>query len=313
VHASTKTGFIGLGLMGHGMARSLVGAGVDLLVFDTDPAAVKRLVESGAKAASSIGELASQSRVVFTSLPGPVQVEEVVLGREGILDNTSAGKVLFDLSTNSLTLARRIHEAFKQKGAHMLDAPISGGPAGAASGELAIWVGGEKEVFERNLDLLHIVAKSPRYVGAIGAGTITKLVHNLTGYMFQLTFAETFSLGVKAGVDPLDLWEALHLGLVGKGSPLNMLTKQFLPGKYDQPSFRLKGGHKDVGLATAMARELGVPMRLANMTLEEMTEGMARGWGEHDARAFLQLQLERAGVRIAVDPGRLEAAIKAVS
>ena len=124
----------------------------------------------------------------------------------------------------------------------MLDAPVSGGPAGAESGALALWVGGEKEIFERNLDLLRIIGSSPRHVGAIGSGTVTKLVHNLTGYMFQLTFAETFSLGVKAGVDPLELWEAMHLGMVGKGSPLNMLTKQFLPGKYEQPSFRLKGG-----------------------------------------------------------------------
>jgi 3-hydroxyisobutyrate dehydrogenase len=310
---SIKIGFIGLGLMGQGMASSLARAGVDLLVYDTNAEAVQRLVAIGAKAASSVSDLASKARVIFTSLPGPVQVEEVVLGRGGIVENLSAGTVLFDLSTSSLSLARRIEETFKKKDAHMLDAPVSGGPAGAASGELALWVGGDKEAFERNLHLLQILGKSPRYVGAIGAGTVTKLAHNLTGYMFMLTFAETFSMAVKAGVDPLELWEAMRLGMVGKGSPLNMLTNQFLPGKFETPAFALRGAHKDVSLATAMARELGVPMRLANLTLEEMTEALGRGWGEHDSRAYLQLQLERAGVRIAVDPERLQAAIKAAS
>jgi 3-hydroxyisobutyrate dehydrogenase len=306
-----QVGYIGLGRMGQGMALNLARSGVSLLVYDTSATAVKILVDAGAKAARSVAELAREVDVVFTSLPGPPQVEQVVLGPEGILASMKPGLVLFELSTSSVSLNRRIHEEFKRKGGAMLDAPVSGGPAGAASGDLALWIGGDKAVYERHLDLIRSFADKPRLVGDIGAGTVAKLAHNMAGYMILLTMAEIFTVGVKAGVAPLDLWEALRLGLVGKQSPLFMLTNQFLPGKFETPAFMLKLAHKDMSLGTALARELGVPMRLGNMTLEEMTEGMARGWGEQDSRAFLKLQLERAGVEMGVDPERIQQAVRA--
>jgi 3-hydroxyisobutyrate dehydrogenase len=306
-----KIGFIGLGRMGQGMACNLVKAGVDLVVYDTNPEAVKSLVNAGAQAAASVAELASQVGVVFTSLPGPVQIEQVVLGVGGILENMTPGLVLFELSTSSLALNRRMYEAFRQKGGAMLDAPVSGGPAGAASGDLALWIGGDKEVYERHLDLLRKFSDKPRHVGNIGAGTVTKLANNVAGHMILLTMAEVFSMAVKGGVEPLELWEAMRLGVVGKQSPLFMLTNQFLPGKFDTPAFALTLAYKDVMLATGLAKELGVPMRLANMTLEEMTEAMARGWGGKDTRVYMKLQLERAGVQIEVDPQQLQSAIDA--
>ena len=306
-----KIGFIGLGRMGQGMARNLAKAGVELLVYDSNPDAVKSLVDAGAQAAASVAELASQVGVVFTSLPGPVQIEQVVLGAGGILENMAPGLVLFELSTSSLALNRRMYEAFKQKGGAMLDAPVSGGPAGAASGDLALWIGGDKDVYERHLDLLRKFADKPRHVGDIGAGTVTKLANNVAGHMILLTMAEVFSMAVKGGVEPLELGEAMRLGVVGKQSPLFMLTNQFLPGKFDTPAFALNLAHKDVMLATGLAKELGVPMRLANMTLEEMTEAMTRGWGGKDTRVYMKLQLERAGVQIEVDPQQLQRAIEA--
>jgi 3-hydroxyisobutyrate dehydrogenase len=306
-----KVGFIGLGRMGQGMARNIAKSGVSLLVYDTSPAAVQALVDAGAQAAASVAELARQVDVVFTSLPGPPQVEEVVLGPQGILANMRPGLVLFELSTSSLALNRRMYEEFKRKGGSMLDAPVSGGPAGAASGDLALWIGGDQEVYDRHVDLIRKFADKPRRVGAIGGGTVAKLAHNMAGYMILLTMAEIFTVGVKAGVEPLELWESMRLGMVGKQSPLFMLTNQFLPGKFEPPAFMLKLAHKDMSLGTALAREMGVPMRLGNMTLEEMTEGLARGWGEQDSRAFLKLQLERAGVEICVDPERIQQAIRA--
>jgi len=308
-----KIGFVGLGRMGRGMALNLAKAKVDLRVHDLSPEAVALLVEAGARAAADVAELARECDVIFTSLPGPVQVEQVVLGAGGILENMRPGLVLFDLSTSSVSLVRRLEQAFRAKGGALLDAPISGGPAGAASADLALWIGGDAAVVERHLELLRIIGKSPRRVGDIGAGTVAKLVHNLTGYLFLASFAETFSMGVKAGVDPLELWEAMRLGMVGRGSPLNMLVNQFLPGKYEPPAFALKLAHKDVMLATGLAKELGIPMRLSNMTLEEMTEALARGMGEQDSRAYMQLQLERAGVSIAVDPQRLQQAVQAAA
>ena len=298
-------GFIGLGRMGRGMATNLARAGVPLVVFDLDAGAVASLQALGAQAASDVADLTRRVQVVFTSLPGPVQVEEVVLGPQGIVRHMAPGLVLFELSTSSRSLNCRIHEAFGSRGGAMLDAPVSGGPAGAASGDLAIWVGGDKAVYERHLGLLRKFADKPHHVGPIGAGTVAKLVHNMAGYMILETMAEVFSVGVKAGVDPLDLWEALRLGVVGKQSPLHMLTRQFLPGRYEPPAFALKLAHKDVTLATGLGKELGVPMRLANLTLEEMTEALGRGWGEQDSRAYMKLQLERAGVQVQVDAERL--------
>jgi 3-hydroxyisobutyrate dehydrogenase len=156
--------------------------------------------------------------VIFTSLPGPPQVEEVILGSGEVGENLRDGLVLFELSTSSLLLARRIHGVVAEKGASMLDAPVSGGPAGAASGQLTLWVGGERAVFDKHVELLRAFANAPHYVGAIGAGIVTKLMHNMLGYSIMLSLAEAFSPAVKAGPDPLDLWEALRLGLVGKGS-----------------------------------------------------------------------------------------------
>jgi 3-hydroxyisobutyrate dehydrogenase len=308
-----KVGFIGLGTMGRGMASNLARTLGDLVVYDVNPTSVQPLVELGASAASSVADLTRQVDVLFTSLPGPAEVEEVLLGDGGVLENLKPGLVVFELSTSSVSLARRLHDNFERAGGSVLDAPISGGPAGAASGDLALWIGGDREVYDRHRDLLQIIGTEPTYVGSIGHGTVTKLAHNLLGYMLLLSLAEVFSVGVKAGMDPLDLWKAMRLGLVGKRSPLDMLVNQFLPGRYDPPAFALRLAHKDVNLATGLAKELGVPMRLANLTLEEMTEAIGRGMGNSDSRAYLQLQLERAGVQIAVDPAELAAAIKAVA
>jgi len=306
-----KVGYIGLGLMGRGMALNLVKGDIDLVVYDLDPAAVQALTDAGAASATSVAELARQVDVIFTSLPGPPQVEAVVLGEGGIVQSMKPGLVLFELSTSSLSLAKRIDQEIRDRGGVMMDAPVSGGPAGAASGDLAFWVGGDKDIFDRHQGLLGAMGDKAIYLGPLGAGTVTKLVNNLLGQMILASMAEVFSLGVKAGLDPLDLWEALRLGVVGKQSVLNMLTKQFLPGKYDTPAFAMKLGHKDVALATAMAKELGVPMRLANMTLEEMTEALARGLGDMDTRVHMRLQLERAGVEIAVEEGRLARVLSA--
>ncbi|PMS30100.1 3-hydroxyisobutyrate dehydrogenase [Trinickia symbiotica] len=304
-----KVGFVGLGRMGQGMARNLANAGVDLSVFDLNVESVSILADAGARAASDLAALAHDSDVVFTSLPGPPQIEQVVLGANGILENLRPGATLFELSTSSVALASELDMAFKRKGCAILDAPVSGGPGGAASGNLALWVGGDRAVFDRHLDLLRIVGKWPRHVGRVGAGTVVKLVHNMTAALFCLSMAETFSLGVKAGVDPLELWQALRLGAIGQSSPLNMLTRSFLPGKYDVPSFAMELLHKDIKLANSLAKELDVPMPLARMTLEEISQALAHGLGGHDSAAFMKLQLRRADVQIAVDSQRLQQAL----
>jgi 3-hydroxyisobutyrate dehydrogenase len=175
---------------------------------------------------------------------------------------------------------------------------------------MAIWVGGEEAAFDRYKAQLDAMGDQARYVGPIGAGSVAKLVHNCAGYAVQTALAEVFAMGIKGGVEPLALWEAVRTGAVGRRRTFDGLIDQFLPGKYDPPHFALRLAHKDVSLATQLARELGVPMRLAELTLAEMTEAMNRGWSERDSRSPMLLQLERAGVTVAVMPDRLKAALE---
>jgi 3-hydroxyisobutyrate dehydrogenase len=191
----------------------------------------------------------------------------------------------------------------------MLDAPVSGGPAGAASGKLAIWVGGERAAFDRFKAVLDAMGDKAAYIGPIGAATIAKLVHNMSSYAVTCAIAETFALGIKAGVEPLALWNAVRQGAAGRRYTFDVVIDQYLPNRYDPPAFALKLAHKDVALANALGRELGLPMRICNLTLAEMTEAMARGWGGRDSRSVMLLSQERAGIEVAVDPEQIRAAL----
>ena len=303
-----SVGFVGLGTMGGKMAASLQRAGYDLVVHDVSRAAAATHIEAGAVWANSALELAAAVEVVFTSLPGPVEVESVALADDGLLAGMSSGGTLFDLSTNSPTVVRRIHEVFAERQLHMLDAPVSGGPHGAASGKLAIWVGGEETVFEQHRPLLAAIGDRPRYVGAIGAASVAKLVHNCSHYAMNRVMSEVFTLGVKAGVEPLALYEAIREGAAGRARTFDLLLRQFLPGSFDPPDFALRLAHKDVSLATELARELEVPMPMADLALDELGEALERGWGDRDSRVAMLLQEERAGVEIKVDAARISQA-----
>lgn len=309
-----KVGFIGLGMMGASIAANLKAhldtSNHGLVVHDARRAAADALIAAGAEWADSPKALAAQCDVIFASLPGPPEVEAVSLGADGLLAGMQKGAAFFDLTTNSPTLVRRLDGAFAAKGVHILDAPVSGGPAGARSGRLAIWVGGDQAVFEAHKALLDAIGDQARYIGAIGAGSVAKLVHNCAGYAIQAVLAEVFSLGVKGGVEPLALWEAVRGGALGRRRTFDGLVDQFLPGTYDPPHFALRLAHKDVMLATELARELGVPMRAANLALAEMTEGRNRGWSERDSRSPMLLQLERAGVEIKVAASDIKAALE---
>jgi 3-hydroxyisobutyrate dehydrogenase len=234
----------------------------------------------------------------------------VALGEDGLIAGFKTGSACFDLTTNSPTLVRRIEKLFAAKGVHLLDAPVSGGPAGAKSGKLAIWVGGDKAVFDKHKAVLDAIGDAARYIGPIGAGSVAKLVHNCAGYAIQTALAEVFALGIKGGVEPLALWEAVRAGAIGRRRTFDGLVDQFLPGKYDPPAFALRLAHKDVSLATQLGRELGVPMRLAELALAEMTEARNRGWDGRDSRSPMLMELERAGVTVSVTPDRIKAALE---
>ena len=305
-----RVGFIGLGTMGAGMAGNLAKAGNELVVHDMNREAAEPFLSNRAIWAESPKAVAEQVDVVFLSLPGPPEVRAVATGANGLIEGLRSGGAVFDLSTNSPTAVRELHALFAEKSFELLDAPVSGGPAGAHSGKLALWVGGAKETFDKYKPQLDAMGDQAAYIGEIGAGSIAKLVHNCAGYTVQAALGEVFTLGIKAGVEPLDLWKAVRQGVLGRRRTFDGMINQFLPGVYEPAAFALRLAHKDVSLATALGREMGVPMRIANLTLEEMTEALNRGWGHMDSRVSLKLQLERSGVEVAVDPARLKAALE---
>ena len=247
-----------------------------------------------------------RSEVIMTSLPGPKEVQDVALKADGLLANMKPGSVWFDLSTNSVTVVRALHAQFKEKGIHMLDAPVSGGPRGAQSGKMALLVGGDKAVFDKYRKVLDAIGDQVFYIGNSGDGTVAKLVHNASGYAVQAAIAELMTMGVKAGVDPVSLWTALRQCALGRVRTFDRMGNQFMQHKFDPPDFALKLAHKDVTLATELAREIGVPMKIANLTHAEMTEALNRGWGHLDSRSFLMLQKERAGVKIEVPAAEIK-------
>lgn len=304
-----KVGFIGLGIMGASMASNLMKAGYELVVHDIKRDAAAPHLKAGAVWADTPRQVAEATEVVLTSLPGPPEMESVALGENGLLSGMAKGKVYFDLTTNSPAVVRRVHAVFAKKGVHLLDAPVSGGPSGARTRKLALWVGGDEAVFLKYKAVLDAVGDQPVHVGPIGAGSVTKLVHNCAGYAIQTALAEVFTLGVKAGVEPLALWQAVRQGAGGRQRTFDRLPHQFFRGKYDPPNFALRLAHKDVTLATELGREQGVPMRVANLALADLTEALNRGWGERDSRVAMSLQEERSGIQVRVEETRLREAI----
>ena len=300
-----KVGFIGLGTMGSSMAYNALQGGNEMVVHDIRREAATRHLEAGAEWADTPRDVAAASDIVFTSLPGPVEVEAVALGEEGTFQGLSEGKVYFDLSTSTPNLIRRIHEEGAARGIHVLDAPVSGGPEGARTRNLAIWVGGDKEVFDRCKPVLDSIGDKAYYVGPIGCGAVAKLVHNCAGYMIQCALAEVFTMGVKAGVEPMALWQAVRQGASGRRGPFEGLAQHLLPGKFDPPDFALRLARKDVDLAVGVGREYDVPMKIANIALQELTEALNRGWGERDSRVAMLLQEERSSVEVRVDEDEL--------
>lgn len=309
----TTIGFIGLGTMGASMAANILKAGHRLVVHDLRKESAAALLAAGADWADSPKDVAARSDVVFLSLPGPPEVEQVVFNsNSGVLAGAHPGMVLFDLSTDSPAMVKRFHAALAERGCEAFDAPVSGGPEGARTGRLAIWCGGDRATFDRCKPILDSFGDQAAYIGPIGTATVAKLVHNMAGYAIGLVMAEVFSMGVKAGMDPVELWGAVRQGALGRRRTFDRVTDQFLVNTYEPPAFALKLAHKDVSLAVGLARDLGVPMRICEYTLEEMTKALERpGWAAKDSRIPMTLQLERAGVTIEGDRARIKAILDA--
>jgi 3-hydroxyisobutyrate dehydrogenase len=296
-----KLAFIGLGTMGGAMAANLQAAGHEVRAHDL------RRVEGFTYWCSTTAEAAQGCELVFTSLPGPDEVDKVAAELKSVL---RAGAAWFDLSTNSPRRIRRLHGELAKEGVQLLDAPVSGGASGAKSGKLAIWVGGDRAVYDKYVSVLRAMGDQPFYVGPIGAATVAKLAHNIASFSVHTALAEIFTLGVKAGVEPLALFRALRQGATGRKRTFDRLAEHFLIGKYDPASFSLRLAHKDATLALELAKEVGVPMQIGRIAHDELLRAIERGWIDRDFRAALTLQEERAGISVRVAEEALRDALK---
>ena len=291
-----KVGFIGVGFMGKHMARHIIEGGHELTIYDISETAAKDLVDLGAKWANSPSIVATNSEVIFTSLPTPQDVEQVVIGEGGLLDGAIEGTTFFDLSTTDPETITRISESTSQKRVTLLDAPVSGGTTGAEEGTLCVMVGGDKSKYDKYKSVLDLIGTQVVYCGNLGAGAVCKIVNNLIGMTLGVVLSEAFSLGVKAGVDPMTLYNAVSMSS-GETRQMHTFPTGLFEGNFE-PGFKLDLGSKDVGLATNLGRSLRVPMEVSNLVHQKYVEAQNKGWGGQSTTAIAKLQEERAGVEI---------------
>lgn len=293
-----RIGFIGIGNMGRIMTRHLLDGGCELSVFDIDRESVSGALSLGASWAGSPRDVAAASEIVFTSLPMPKDVETVATGAGGILEGATAGTILCDVGTTDPDTIRRIAAAAEPVGVQVLDAPVSGGTAGARSASLCIMVGGEETAFARVKPILDLLGKTILHCGPLGSGAVCKIANNLINLGSYFLVAEAFALGIKAGVQTQTLFDAIS------NSSGNTQSMQEFPGGLFEgdfaEGFALDLAAKDVGLATQLGLRLGVPMDSAARIERQYAEALGRGWGKSSAVSVVRLLEERANVEIRV-------------
>ena len=292
-----KVGFIGLGNMGNPMATNLVKAGHELVVHDLRREAATNLLEMGATWADTPKETVPGRDVVFTSLPVPRDVEAVVLGEYGILEGASSDTIYMDLSTNSPTAIRKIHDLCAEKGVTVLDAPVSGGVYGAAAASLAVMVGGDKAVYDRMKPTLDAIGSHVVYCGPIGNGMVCKICNNLLSMGIGVLMTEALTMGVKAGVELSTLADVIANSTGGNKRLTDKFPRFLFKGNFE-PGFATALAAKDVRLATDLGREYGIPMELSNLVDQRHVEAMLRGWGPEDSDAVSKLQEEKSGIQL---------------
>ena len=290
-------GFVGLGNMGGPMAVNMAKSGHKLTVHDLRKESAIELLEMGAEWSDTPKGVVGKNEVVFTSLPVPRDVETVVLGENGIVEGTSGDNIYVDLSTNSPTTIRRIHDECALKGIKVLDAPVSGGTYGAAAGTLAVMVGGDEEIFKQIKPALDAIGSHVVYCGPIGNGMVTKICNNLLSMGIGVLMSEALTLGVKAGMDLEVLADVITNSTGGNKRLADKFPRFLFQGNFE-PGFATALAAKDVRLATDLGREYGIPMELSNLVDQRHVEALFKGWGHEDSDAVAKLQEEKSGIQL---------------
>ena len=290
-------GFIGLGIMGLPMARNLLKAGFELTVVGGHAkAAVEELQGAGATVVATPREVAAATDLVVTCLPDTPDVREVVAGPDGVLDEARRGTIIVDHSTIAPLAAREIAAECEKRGVAFLDAPVSGGQQGAIAGTLSIMVGGDAAALARAMPVLEAMGKKIVHVGSSGAGQFTKACNQIICAVTWQAIGEGMALGVKAGVDPAKMLEAVSAG-AARCWALEVRTPRLLDGDF-KPGFMAKLQYKDLVIATDAGKQLGVPLPVTSLVTEFYGALKAAGRGDLDTSALVTLEEQLAGVEI---------------
>ena len=283
-----KFGFIGLGNMGGGLARNLIRAGKDVLVFDLSAEAIEKTLAAGTTgtAATDVKELAAAD-VVFTSLPLPSHIEQVMLTEDGLLNAMKAGSTYIDVSTIDPKTARKISDACEAKGIRFLACPLGKNPAAAEKAEEPIFVGGKKEIYEEMKEILQIVGNPAYYMGEVEASEAFKLISNMVGMTNVAVIAEGIRLGERAGIDPHLMAELLE-DTGGKSFQSALRAPWIAEGDF-APRFGLDLALKDVRLGCEMADEWSMDPKLMKIALDYYREASAKGFGQEDCNAVYKV------------------------
>lgn len=290
-----KVGFIGLGIMGGPMAKKLVQGGYDLTVYDIDPTAVQKAVEFGAKKAQ-LKEIGEQCTVIFTMLPEGKIVQDVLLGKDGILPYLTPGALVIDTSSITPSEAKECAKRLGEKGVGYLDSPVSGGEPGAINGTLAFMVGGSEKDFERARPFFDLMGSSARLVGENGCGCVTKLVNQVIVNLNIAVVSEAFVMAEKSGVDPKKVYEAIRGGLAGSAVldakvPM-MIERNFRPGG------KISINYKDIKNVMNTAHTLDVPMPLTCQLMEIFQSLKVHGYMGEDHSGIVHYFEQLADVQI---------------
>ncbi len=289
-----KVAFIGLGTMGIGMSLNILKAGHDVTVHNRTRQKEEEVAKEGARRAESPKEAAEGAEIIVTIVSDTPDVEDVVLGANGVIHGAPQGSFVIDMSTISPAATRQMAEKLGKKGIKMLDAPVSGGPEGAQNGTLAIMVGGDEADFKTALPILEIMGKTVTHVGPIGAGQITKAINQIIISGTYLTVAEGLTLGMKAGLDMQKVIHAISGGAASSwvlhNRGINVVNNTYPLG------FRVKLHHKDLRIALDTARELEVTLPATALVMQIENGLIARGYGDDDVSAIGRAIREQSGI-----------------
>jgi len=272
-------GFIGVGMMGTPMVRRLVEAGYSVIAYDINPQAMRRVEEMGAETSTSAKEVAERCNPIITILPNSDDVEEVVLGPDGIIEGGSEGTVLIDMTTAYPLNTKKIAEEMAKRGMRLLDAPVSGGVVGAEKGTLSIMVGGDPELVEICRPLLQVMGKNIFHMGEVGSGHTMKAVNNFLSGCTMAATSEALALATKAGLDPKKVVDVLQVSSGRSYATDFKFPRYVFPRTFDD-GFRLELLYKDLGILTRLGRDLGAPMFIANVIQQIVGLAVSKGYGK---------------------------------